>query len=206
MVEEPATTTRSGRVITPSTRAREAAGSDNISAVRTSKKSMTQVELTAVKKAAGLIEEKQNGKDGNRDMLKKIGQYLESTYQEVKGLKEVLIKQERMIKEQSEMIRGQSSIIKALQTQVEAIQNQSADECKHLREQLDTIANAPVKETYAAALGSQPGHQQDAPLGPSVSPTFANILFCTIDTSRVGEDDKVKAQIANIRQLIEKQI
>uniref|UniRef100_A0A093UV14 Nucleic-acid-binding protein from mobile element jockey n=1 Tax=Talaromyces marneffei PM1 TaxID=1077442 RepID=A0A093UV14_TALMA len=155
MVEEPATTTRSGRVITPSTRAREAAGSDNISAVRTSKKSMTQVELTAVKKAAGLIEEKQNGKDGNRDMLKKIGQYLESTYQEVKGLKE------------------------------------------HLREQLDTIANAPVKETYAAALGSQPGHQQDAPLGPSVPSTFANILFCTIDTSRVGEDDKVKAQIAN---------
>uniref|UniRef100_A0A093V3N6 Leucine-rich repeat protein SHOC-2 n=1 Tax=Talaromyces marneffei PM1 TaxID=1077442 RepID=A0A093V3N6_TALMA len=73
MVEEPATTTRSGRVITPSTRAREAAGSDNISAVRTSKKSMTQVELTAVKKAAGLIKEKQNGKDGNRDMLKKIG-------------------------------------------------------------------------------------------------------------------------------------
>uniref|UniRef100_A0A093ULM0 Putative ATP-dependent RNA helicase rha-2 n=1 Tax=Talaromyces marneffei PM1 TaxID=1077442 RepID=A0A093ULM0_TALMA len=138
MVEEPATTTRSGRVITPSTRAREAAGSDNISAVRTSKKSMTQVELTA--------------------------------------------------------------------TQVEAIQNQSADECKHLREQLDTIANAPVKETYAAALGSQPGHQQDAPLGPPVPPTFANTLFCTIDTSRVGEDDKVKAQIANIRQLIEKEI
>ncbi|KAL3713548.1 hypothetical protein TMatcc_002251 [Talaromyces marneffei ATCC 18224] len=206
MVEEPATTTRSGRVITPSTRAREAAGSDNISAVRTSKKSMTQVELTAVKKAAGLIEEKQNGKDGNRDMLKKIGQYLESTYQEVKGLKEVLIKQERMIKEQSEMIRGQSSIIKALQTQVEAIQNQSADECKHIREQLDTIANAPVKETYAAALGSQPGHQQDAPLGPPVPPTFANTLFCTIDTSRVGEDDKVKAQIANVRQLIEKEI
>ncbi|KAL3708730.1 hypothetical protein TMatcc_006714 [Talaromyces marneffei ATCC 18224] len=93
MVEEPATTTRSGRVITPSTRAREAAGSDNISAVRTSKKSMTQVELTAVKKAAGLIKEKQNGKDGNRDILKKIGQYLESIYQEVKGLKELIEKE-----------------------------------------------------------------------------------------------------------------
>uniref|UniRef100_A0A093VKG1 Uncharacterized protein n=1 Tax=Talaromyces marneffei PM1 TaxID=1077442 RepID=A0A093VKG1_TALMA len=82
MVEEP-TTTRSGRVVTPSTRVREASGSDIISAVRTSKKSMTPVELTAVKKAAGLIEEKQSGKDGNRDMLKKIGQCLESTYQEI---------------------------------------------------------------------------------------------------------------------------
>jgi hypothetical protein len=37
---------------------RAASGSDNISAVRTSKKLMTQVELSAVKKAAGLIEEK----------------------------------------------------------------------------------------------------------------------------------------------------
>lgn len=55
---------------------------------------MTQGELNAVKKAAGLIEEKQSGKDGNRDMLKKIGQYLEITYQEVKELKEVLSFQE----------------------------------------------------------------------------------------------------------------
>jgi hypothetical protein len=31
------------------------------------------VELTAVKKAASFIEEKQSGKDGSRDMLKKIG-------------------------------------------------------------------------------------------------------------------------------------
>ncbi|EED17169.1 conserved hypothetical protein [Talaromyces stipitatus ATCC 10500] len=128
MVEESATTTRSGRVITPSTRAREASGSDNISAVRTSKKSMTQVELTAVKKAAGLIEEKQSGKDGNRDMLKKIGQYLESTYQEVKGLKEVLIKQEKMIKEQSKMIQEQSSTIQALQTQLYPVKIDNANQ------------------------------------------------------------------------------
>uniref|UniRef100_A0A093XK07 Uncharacterized protein n=1 Tax=Talaromyces marneffei PM1 TaxID=1077442 RepID=A0A093XK07_TALMA len=95
------------------------------------KKSMTQVELTAVKKAAGLIEEKQSGKDGNRDMLKKIGQYLESTYQEVKGLKEIIIEQGKMIKEQSEMIRAQSSTIQALQTQVEAIESQSIEEASN---------------------------------------------------------------------------
>ncbi|KAF3389774.1 hypothetical protein DPV78_011698 [Talaromyces pinophilus] len=72
MVEEP-TTMRSGRVIIPSTRVRETSCSDNISAVRTSKKSLTQVELIVVKKAAGLIKEKQSGKDRSRDMLKKIG-------------------------------------------------------------------------------------------------------------------------------------
>lgn len=205
MVEEP-TTTRSGRVITPSTRVREASGSDNISTVRTSKKSMTQVELTAVKKAAGLIEEKQNGKDGNRDMLKKIGQYLESTYQEVKGLKEIIIEQGKMIKEQSEMIRAQSSTIQALQSQVEAIESQSIEECKQLREQLDTIANTPAEATYAAVIDRQSGHQRDTPLVPLAPPTPANTLFCTIDTSRVGEEDKAKVQITNIRQQIEKEL
>jgi hypothetical protein len=54
MVEESATTTRLGRMITPSTRAQEALGSDNLSTVRTSKKSITLVALTAVKKAASL--------------------------------------------------------------------------------------------------------------------------------------------------------
>jgi hypothetical protein len=205
MVEEP-TTTRSGRVITPSTRVREASGSDNISAVRTSKKSMTQVELTAVKKAAGLIEEKQSGKDGSKDMLKKIGQYLESTYQEVKGLKEVLIRQEKMIKEQSEIIREQSDTIQALQTQVQAIQSQSMEECKQLREQLETIASTPAKATYAAVVDRQSSHQQDTQLVPLARPTLANTLFCTIDTSRVREEDKAKTQIANIRQQIEKEI
>ncbi|QGA14933.1 hypothetical protein EYB26_005087 [Talaromyces marneffei] len=205
MVEEPATT-RSGRVVMPSTRAREASGSDNISAVRTSKKSMTQVELTAVKKAAGLIEEKQSGKDGNRDMLKKIGQYLESTYQEVKGLKEALIKQEMMIKEQSEMIREQSNTIQALQTQVEAIRSQATEDYKQLQEQLDTVASTPAMTTYAAVVDRQPSHQQDTQLVPLARPTLVNTLFCTIDTSRVGEQDKAKTQIANIRQQIEKEM
>uniref|UniRef100_A0A093V1R4 Enolase n=2 Tax=Talaromyces marneffei PM1 TaxID=1077442 RepID=A0A093V1R4_TALMA len=205
MVEEP-TTTRSGRVVTPSTRVREASGSDIISAVRTSKKSMTQVELTAVKKAAGLIEEKQSGKDGNRDMLKRIGQYLESTYQEVKGLKEIIIEQGKMIKEQSEMIRAQSSTIQALQTQVEAIESQSIEECKQLWEQLNTIASAPAKATYATVVDRQSGHQQDTEVVPLARPTLANTLFCTIDTSRVGEEDKARTQIANIRQQIKKEM
>ncbi|EEA23611.1 hypothetical protein PMAA_101940 [Talaromyces marneffei ATCC 18224] len=149
---------------------------------------MTQVELTAVKKAAGLIEEKQSGKDGNRDMLKKIGQYLESTYQEVKGLKEIIIEQGKMIKEQSEMIRAQSK------------------ECKQLWEQLNTIASAPAKATYATVVDRQSGHQQDTEVVPLARPTLANTLFCTIDTSRVGEEDKARTQIANIRQQIEKEM
>jgi hypothetical protein len=111
-----------------------------------------------------------------------------------------------MIKEQSEMIREQSSTIQALQTQVEAIQSQSMEECKQLREQLDTIASTPAKATYAAIVDRQSGHQQDTPLVALAPPTLASTLFCTIDTSRVGEGDKAKAQIASIRQQIEKEM
>ncbi|EED13986.1 hypothetical protein TSTA_102160 [Talaromyces stipitatus ATCC 10500] len=159
MVEEPAATSRAGRVITPSAWAQEASGSDIISAVRTSKKSITQGELTAVKKAASLIEEKQSGKDGNRDMLKKI-----------------------------------AHTIQALQTQVEAIESQSIEECKQLWEQLDTIANTLAKAIYATIIDRQSRHQQDTPLVPLAPPTLANTLFCTIDTSRVGEEDKAKIE------------
>ena len=55
---EKLTTTHSGHIITPLIRVQEASGSNNISTVRISKKSITQVELIAVKKAAGLIKEK----------------------------------------------------------------------------------------------------------------------------------------------------
>jgi hypothetical protein len=37
---------------------------------------MTQVELTAVKKVASIIDEKQSAKDGSKDMLRKMCQYL----------------------------------------------------------------------------------------------------------------------------------
>jgi hypothetical protein len=160
---------------------------------------MTQGELTAVKKAASLIDEKQSTKDGSKDMLRKICQYLESTLLEVKGLKETLNKQEMMIKEQSEMIREQGSSIKELQAQLEATQCQNTEECKQLQKQIETVS-------YAGVVNSRPHYQGDAPLGPPGPPTFASTLFCTIDTSRVGEEDKAKAQVTNIRQQIEEEM
>jgi vacuolar-type H+-ATPase subunit I/STV1 len=160
---------------------------------------MTQVELTAVKKAASLIDEKQSTKDGSKDMLRMICQYLENTLLEVKGLQETLSKHERMIKEQSKMIPEQSTSIKELQAQLEATQSQNTEECKQLQKQIETVS-------YAGVVGNRPHHQQDAPLGPPGLPTFASTLFCTIDTSRVREEDKAKAQIADIRQRIEKEM
>ncbi|EED14600.1 hypothetical protein TSTA_040790 [Talaromyces stipitatus ATCC 10500] len=100
-------------------------------------------------------------------------------------------------------------MIKGLQAQIEVIQSQAAEDCKQLREQLDTIAKASVnaalmqtksQPSFADIINSQSVHQHGirlGPLGPPVPPTMANTLFCTIDTSRVREEDKAKAQIAN---------
>jgi hypothetical protein len=191
----------------PSTRAREALdGADSTDATTATKKTTSKVKPTAVRKAASLIEERQCAHDENQEMLRKMCQYLEGTYREVKGLKETLSKQGKIIQEQNDMIKG-------LQAQIEAIQSQSAEECKQLREQLDTIANTPInaalmqtksQPSFADMVSSQSSHQQDTNLGPLARPTVANTLFCTIDTSRVGEEDKAKAQITNIRQQIEK--
>ncbi|EED13538.1 hypothetical protein TSTA_097940 [Talaromyces stipitatus ATCC 10500] len=55
-------------------------------------KVMSKVKPTAVKKAASLIEKMQSGEDENQDLLRKMCHYLESTYREIKSLKETLSK------------------------------------------------------------------------------------------------------------------
>ncbi|EED16323.1 hypothetical protein TSTA_014190 [Talaromyces stipitatus ATCC 10500] len=212
MEEEPAITTRVGRVVVPSTRAREALeGADSTDPIAATRKMTSKAKPTAVRKAASQIEERQCAQDENQVMLRKMCQYLKGTYQEVKSLQEMLSKQEKIIQEQNNMIKG-------LQAQIEVIQNQSTEDCRQFWEQLDTIAKVLInaasmqsksQPSFANITNSQSGYQHSThlgPLGPLVPPTLANTLFCTIDTSRVREEDKPKAQIANIRQMIEKEI
>ncbi|EED14599.1 conserved hypothetical protein [Talaromyces stipitatus ATCC 10500] len=100
MEEDPAVTTRVGRVVVPSTRAREALeGADSTDATTATRRTTSKVKPTAVRKAANQIEERQCAQDENQMMLRKMCQYLEGTYREVKSLKETLSKQEKNIQE-----------------------------------------------------------------------------------------------------------
>ncbi|EED11596.1 hypothetical protein TSTA_107870 [Talaromyces stipitatus ATCC 10500] len=91
MEEDPAVTMRVGRVVVPSTRAREALeGADSIDATAATRRT-SKVKPTAVRKAANQIEERQCAQDENQAMLRKMCQYLEGTYREeqndiIKGL------------------------------------------------------------------------------------------------------------------------
>lgn len=101
--------------MTLSTRAREAlADTDN--GTKTSKKTTIQTNgTTKVKRAADIIEERQQGKDGNEELLLKMCRFLEKTHQELKAVKDVLSKQETTMQEQSNMIKEQHAMIEGLQ-------------------------------------------------------------------------------------------
>ncbi|EED21088.1 hypothetical protein TSTA_083210 [Talaromyces stipitatus ATCC 10500] len=93
MEEDPAVMTRAGRVVVPSTRAREALeGADSTDATAATRRTTSKVKLTAVRKATNQIEERQCAQDKNQAILRKMFQYLKGTYQEIKILKEMLNK------------------------------------------------------------------------------------------------------------------
>ncbi|EED13951.1 hypothetical protein TSTA_101870 [Talaromyces stipitatus ATCC 10500] len=178
MEEDPAVTTRVGRVVVPSTRAREALeGADSTDATTATRRTTSKVKPTAVRKAANQIEERQCAQDENQMILRKMCQYLEGIYREVKILKETL-RTKRHDQETTGLNRSNLKL-----------------SCRRL--QATPGAARYHRESQGIRLG---------PLGPPVPPTIANILFCTIDTSHVREEDKAKAQIANVRQMIKKEI
>ncbi|EED15561.1 conserved hypothetical protein [Talaromyces stipitatus ATCC 10500] len=73
MEEDPAVMTRVGRVVVPSTRAREALeGADSTDATTATRRTASKVKPTAVRKAANQIEERQCAQDENQMILRKM--------------------------------------------------------------------------------------------------------------------------------------
>ncbi|KAH8695165.1 hypothetical protein BGW36DRAFT_398467 [Talaromyces proteolyticus] len=102
---EGATTTRSTRVMTLSTRAREALADTEYS-TKTSKKTNG---TTKVRRAADIIQDGQQSKDGNEELLLRMGRFLEKTHHELKAVKDVLGKQETPMKE---VLKNQLYLVK----------------------------------------------------------------------------------------------
>ena len=207
-----APTRSSSRVPKPSTKAQEVMNiAENIT--KTSKKATEQATgTTTVKKAVRLLGERQSGTNGNEDMLQKLCGMLET-------LNKVIREQQDEIREQRNEIREQRNEIRELQRSLKEIQTQSSEEWKQLREQLDAITNSPLGATSAqpsphpsyADIARTPPVSQPSNL-PTLSSmntmpsSFTDTLYCTIDTSRVVEEDKPRTQLAGIRQMIEKEM
>ncbi|RYC77562.1 hypothetical protein BFJ63_vAg19563 [Fusarium oxysporum f. sp. narcissi] len=94
---------------------------------------------------------------------------------------------------------------------------QAKEEITQMKEQLNTIAGS---ISSGAQTRPQPSYADVARTPPTSQPSnvrtlssmrttpssFTDTLFCTIDTSRVSEEDRGKAQVGEVRQAIEEKV
>ncbi|KAL9568917.1 hypothetical protein ACKAV7_006982 [Fusarium commune] len=94
---------------------------------------------------------------------------------------------------------------------------QAKEEISQMKEQLNTIAGS---ISSGAQTSPQPSYADVARTPPTSQPSnvrtlssmrttpssFTDALFCTIDTSRVSEEDRGKAQVGEVRQAIEEKV
>jgi hypothetical protein len=94
---------------------------------------------------------------------------------------------------------------------------QVKEEMKQVKEQLNTMADS---ISSSAQMSPQPSYADVARTPPTSQPSnvrtlssmrttpssFTDTLFCIIDTSRVSEEDRGKAQVGKVRQAIEEKV
>ena len=131
------------------------------------------------------------------------------------------------IKEQSEIIRTQQDTIRELKEATQAQQNSIRDltqrfedtkqqmghDLKRAHELLEAIAGSTPgtpPRSFADVTRSSPKPQPSKvrmpPSGNTTASSLASEFYCTIDTSRVEENNRDRAQVGAIRQAIENEI
>ncbi|KAF6515846.1 hypothetical protein HZS61_004587 [Fusarium oxysporum f. sp. conglutinans] len=97
------------------------------------------------------------------------------------------------------------------------VQAQTAEEIKQVKEQLHMVADTIAS---SAQTSPQPSYADVARSSPTSQPSnvrtlssmrttpssFTDTLFCTIDTSRVIQEDRGKVQVGEVRQAIEEKL
>ena len=150
-------------------------------------------------------------------MLERVWELLDEYRAEFQGLKETLKEQNEIIRDQQEIIRKQKEEAEKQETtnrelslHLEDIKQQMSDQLKQVQKQLEAIvvsAVATPPSTFAdVTRSSPPPRQSTVQSSGSTAKSNVNELFCMIDTSRVEEQDRGRAQIGSIRQAIESEV
>jgi hypothetical protein len=118
-------------------------------------------------------------------------------------LEQKIQEQGRLIAEVATRDAEHTEQVKMLMQRVEKMESQL--------DKIETKLNIIPCETpsYAEVARTPPSSQPSnlRTFSGSMTPsTITDTIYCTIDTSRVGEEDKPKAQLAAVRQAIEKEI
>ena len=173
--------------------------------------------------AAGEGKKARSGGETGKVMLQKILELLGRMGGEMGELKVKISEQSDTISKQGELIRQLSAQIKESKEhfdhgikQSQEEHRNTKEELRQVREQLEAIKAA----TSSLRSSPQPSYANVARTPPLSQPTdlptlssmhttpssFTDTLHCTVDTSRVEEGDRQKAQIGAIRQAIENEV
>lgn len=152
-------------------------------------------------------------KDGNGTRIDEVAWLIAGLKATIESLKDEQRNTQRSVDDQAVALKEE---VKALRNEVETLK----EEVGTLRTQL---AAATVSQPAAATISQpsgNPSYAEVARTTPSSQPTnlrtlssmsstpsgFTDTLYCTIDTSRVGEEDKDRTQLGAIRRAIENEI
>jgi hypothetical protein len=161
------------------------------------------------------IGEGKYGTHGDNDVAvwqRKVLEMLGYACNEIKNLKNV-------INEQQDTIKDLSERLDKLIVEIKKIKAQRVEEVKQMHEKLDAIMECPA---FSAVVNTspRPSYADVAKTPPNSAPenlnslssmgttpsTMADTLYCTIDTSRVANDDIDKASVSAIRKAVENEI
>jgi hypothetical protein len=139
---------------------------------------------------------------------------------EFQGLKTAIKEQSEIIRNQQDTIRelkeateAQQSYIQDMTHRFEDTQQQMAHDLKRTHDLLGAIAGSiPVTPPRSFADVTrlspepQPSNMRMPPSGNNRASSLAGEFYCTIDTSRVEENNRERAQIGAIRQAIQNEM
>jgi hypothetical protein len=125
----------------------------------------------------------------------------------------------KRLKETQAELRELKQPVEKAMTEIERVKTQSVEELKHVREKLDTIMKCPALSP-SVNTSPNPSYADVARTPPNSAPanlnsissmgttpsTMTDTLYCTIDVSRVANEDANKASAGAIRTAVEKEI
>lgn len=191
----------------------------------------TQRELVSLKM---VLREQQNETNNMsrafHDAIKKQQDAIQEQSRTMQGLQNVVAAQQTTIRELRETVNEQHKTIEDLQRQSREFlpqferalletKSEWSEELKQALRRLDTVSPRPApatsgqsspKASYAEIArtppGSQPSNVHTLSSSNNTPSVLAGAPFCTIDTSGVAREDKDKAQVAEIRKTIEREL
>jgi hypothetical protein len=152
-----------------------------------------------------MVQEKANGNANANVQIKLLTDLVMSLLRTVQDQKEEQMNQHEALTksfmQQIEMLTGQ---IETLQAQITEMTEKMETQLSNM--QLPTCASPSYAAVARTPLSSGPSNVRSLTAMGTTPSRMTDTLYCTIDTSRVGEEDRSKTHLGAIRKAVEEEI